>query len=249
MSDVVGRKTGCAEEFAEQLAGRLSGRLYRVVLFGSVAKGTADVDSDVDVLVVVDRVSEDVKNIVAEVAFQVGLSCGEAIEYVLMGLEEYRSRDPDNPFIYEVERWGRVLYEDPEPEMRRALRLVELAEEYYSYAEKCRQNLMYRAAIDLGQNAVELLLKALVLFRGGALPRTHGGCIQRFGELYVLTGEVDRGIVSKLYRVLDLRNRARYDPDYTPSEVDTDEVFQMYRELRDIARRILSRESTRAEKP
>jgi len=135
-----------------------------------------------------------------------------------------------------------VLYEDPEPEIRRALRLVELAEEYYSYAEKCRQNLMYRAAIDLGQNAIELLLKALILLRGGALPRTHGGYIQRFGELYVLTGEVNREIVSKLYRVLDLRNRARYDPDYTPSEVDADEVLQMYRELRDIARRILNRE-------
>jgi len=244
MSDVVGHKAGCAKEFAEHLAEKLGGRLYKVVLFGSVAKGTADVDSDVDVLVVVDRVSEDVKNIVAEAAFQVGLSCGEAIEYILMDLEEYRSRDLDNPFIYEVERWGRVLYEDPEPEMRRALRLAELAEEYYSYAERCRQNLMYRAAIDLGQNAVELLLKALILFRGETLPRTHGGCIQRFGELYVLTGEVDRGIVTKLYRVLDLRNRARYDPDYTPSEADADEVLQIYRELRNIARRILSMEST-----
>jgi len=105
--DVIERKASCAEEFAGQLTSRLSGRLYRVVLFGSVAKGTADVDSDVDVLVVVDRVSGDVEKIVAETAFQVGLRCGEAIEYILMSLEEYRSRDPDNPFIYEVERWVR----------------------------------------------------------------------------------------------------------------------------------------------
>jgi len=249
VSDVVRRKAGYAEAFTEHLVSRLGGRLYRVVLFGSVAKGTADADSDVDVLVVVDRVSEDVEKIAAEAAFEVGLECGEAIEYILMGLEEYRSRDPDNPFIYEVEKWGRVLYEDPASDVRRALRLVELAEEYYSYAEKCRQGMMYRAAIDLGQNAVELLLKALILARGGSLPRSHGGYIQRFGELYVLTGEVDREIVSKLYRVLELRNKARYDPDYNPSETDVDEVLQAYRELRDIARRILSSESTRAEKP
>lgn len=249
MSDAIKRKVGCAEEFAEQLIERLGGRLYKAVLFGSVAKGTADADSDIDVLVVVDRVSEDVKKIVAETAFQVGLRCGETIEYILMDLEEYRSRDPDNPFIYEVERWGKVLYEDPESGVRRALKLIELAEEYYSYAERCRQGMMYRAAIDLGQNAVELLLKALILARGGSLPRSHGGYIQRFGELYVLTGEVDRGIVSKLYRVLELRNKARYDPDYNPSEADVDEVLQAYRELRDIARRIPSSESTRAEKP
>jgi len=114
MGGVVERKAGCAKEFADRLAERLGGRLYRVVLFGSVAKGTADADSDVDVLVVVDGVSEDVRNTVAETAFQVGISCGEAVEYVLMDLGEYRSRDPDNPFIYEVEKWGRVLYEDPE---------------------------------------------------------------------------------------------------------------------------------------
>jgi len=97
MGDVIERKASCAEEFAGQLINRLSGRLYRVVLFGSVAKGTADADSDVDVLVVVDRVSEDVKKIVAETAFQVGLRCGEAIEYILMSLEEYRGKDPRQP--------------------------------------------------------------------------------------------------------------------------------------------------------
>jgi len=94
VSSVVERKAGCAKEFADRLAERLRGRLYKVVLFGSVAKGTADVDSDVDVLIVVDRVSRDVEKIVAETAFQVGLRCGEAIEYILMSLEEYKSGIP-----------------------------------------------------------------------------------------------------------------------------------------------------------
>jgi hypothetical protein len=37
----------------------------------------------------------------------------------------------DNPFIYEVERYGRALYYDPVPEKERVRRLLELAEEYY----------------------------------------------------------------------------------------------------------------------
>jgi len=242
MGDVLKRKIDCAKEFVEQILRRLGGRVYKVVLFGSVAKGTADADSDVDVLVVVDNATEDVREVVAEASFQVGLKYNESVEYLVMGLEEYKSRGLDNPLIYEVERWGEVLYEDPEPEVRRALKLVELAEEYYGYAERCMQSLMYRAAVDLGQNAVELLLKASILARGGPLPRTHGGYIQKFGELYVLSGKVGREVVSKLYRALELRNRARYDPDYSPSETDVAEVLQLYRELKDVVGRMLSRE-------
>jgi len=238
---MLSRKIGCAKEFTEQILKELGGRVCKVVLFGSVAKGTADADSDIDVLVVVDSVAEDVRRVVAGASFQAGLRYNESIEYMLMDLEEYRSRGPDDPFVYEVERWGRVLYEDPESERQRALKLVELAEEYYNYAEKCGRNLMYRAAIDLGQNAIELLLKASILAKGEPLPRTHGGYIHKFGELYVLPGEVRREILSKLYRVLELRNRARYDPDYNPSEMDVTEALQLYKELRNIAKEIVNK--------
>jgi uncharacterized protein (UPF0332 family) len=95
--------------------------------------------------------------------------------------------------------------------------------------------------VDLGQNAVELLLKAMILAKGGALPRSHGGYIQRFGELYVVPGEVSRDIVPKLYRALETRNRARYDPEYAPTEDDASSVLQTYRELREIALRTLER--------
>jgi predicted nucleotidyltransferase len=160
---VIERKAGCAKEFTELLAQKLGSRLVKVVLFGSVAKGFADASSDVDVLVVVDRVSDDVRSAVAEVAFDVSVRFGEPIEYIVMGLEEYRAKSLDNPFIYEVERFGRVLYHDPKPEEEMVKKLLRLADEYYSYAVKCAQQLMYRPAIDLSQNAVELLLKALIL--------------------------------------------------------------------------------------
>jgi len=47
----------------------------------------------------------------------------------------------------------------------------------------------------LGQNTVGLLLKVLILARGGDLPGSYGGYIQRFGELYVLLGEVNRDCI------------------------------------------------------
>jgi uncharacterized protein (UPF0332 family) len=98
---------------------------------------------------------------------------------------------------------------------------------------------MYRTAIDLGQNAVELVLKTLILVKGEALPRSHGGCIHKFGELYVVKGEVDREIITRVYRALELRNKARYDPDYEPIKAEVNEVLQVYKEIREIVCKIL----------
>jgi predicted nucleotidyltransferase len=100
------RKVECAREFTELLACRLKGRLIKVVLFGSVAKGSCRVDSDVDLLIVVDRVSEDLKRIIAESAFEASLEFQEPLEYIVMELEECKARGLDNPFVYEVEHYG-----------------------------------------------------------------------------------------------------------------------------------------------
>ena len=217
----------------------MKGKLFKVILFGSVAKGLSDVDSDVDLLVVVDRVTDEVRRVVAETAFEVSTRWREPVEYIIMDLEEYRAKSFGNPFTYEVERYGRLLYRDPKPEEEMVKKLIELAEECYGYSLRCVQQLMYRPAIDLGQNAIELVLKALILAKGEALPRSHGGYIHKFGEIYVLRGEVGRDIIAKLYRALELRNKARYDPEYSPTEADAGEVIRTYEELREVARRVI----------
>jgi len=85
-----------------------------VVLFGSMARGLAGADSDIDVLIVVDSVTENIRRAAVDALFQAGLRYGESIEYIIMSTEEYRSRSYDNSFIYEIERWGKALYERPE---------------------------------------------------------------------------------------------------------------------------------------
>jgi len=122
------RKIACARGFAELLASRLRGRLIKVVLLGSVAKGSCSADSDVDLLIVVDRVDGDVKRVIAESAFEASVEFREPIEYVVMGLEEYTAKGLDNPFIYEVERYGKLLYYDPKPGKERVRKLLDLAE-------------------------------------------------------------------------------------------------------------------------
>jgi predicted nucleotidyltransferase len=70
-----------AKEFVKLLAGKLKGRLIKIVLSGSVAKGSCSADSDVNLLIVVDRVDEDVERIIAESAFEASVEFREPIEY------------------------------------------------------------------------------------------------------------------------------------------------------------------------
>jgi hypothetical protein len=76
---------------------------------------------------------------------------------------------------------------------------------------------MYRPAIDLGQNAVELVLKTLILVKG----------------------EVEREIITRVYRVLKLRNKAGYDPDHEPIKAEVSEALQVCKEIREIVYKIL----------
>lgn len=232
---------GCAKAFSRSVAEVFKGRVYRVVLFGSLAKGLAEADSDIDVLVILDNVQDIDSDRLAELALYTSLECGEPIEYVVMSVEEYRLKEADSPFIGEVKRWGMILYEDSGVEISRALKLVDLAMEYYDFSVRARDSLMYRAAIDLGHNAVELLVKALIMVRGEPLPRTHGGYIKRFSEIYLSSNLVNREVVVRLYRVLALWNKAGYDPDYNPTVDDVEYVLTTFNKLREVVRRILGR--------
>jgi predicted nucleotidyltransferase len=98
-------KMGCAKAFSGSVAEVFEGRVYRVVLFGSLAKGLAEADSGIDVLAILDNVQVVDSSRLAELALNTDLECGEPIEYVLMSVEEYRLKEADSPFISEVERW------------------------------------------------------------------------------------------------------------------------------------------------
>jgi predicted nucleotidyltransferase len=74
------RKINCSKEFVEILAQRLKERLFKVVLFGSVAKGSGNADSDIDLLVVVDQITNDIRKAVAETAFEASIRSGEPID-------------------------------------------------------------------------------------------------------------------------------------------------------------------------
>lgn len=103
-----------ARRFAEALKLRLGDQLHAVVLYGSVAKGTAHDQSDIDLLVVAEE-PDKAFDITGEIAYELDFRQGfqtftTPLELSPDQLENYvRSGDP---FLERVLGEGRVLYDD-----------------------------------------------------------------------------------------------------------------------------------------
>ena len=95
-------------EFVKKAVDKYSDRIHSIILFGSVARGEAKEDSDVDILVVGDVSLEEL----VDISFPILLKYGELISAKNMKKEylEYLTKEGYS-FVRNVMREGVVLYE------------------------------------------------------------------------------------------------------------------------------------------
>ena len=94
--------------FGEELKRRLKDRLVKIILFGSYAKGLADVDSDVDVLIIHSHPDPDKElEIMVDAALRTTLKHDIPLEPIAMTLHEYNKK---SLFTIEVGRTDEVIY-------------------------------------------------------------------------------------------------------------------------------------------
>ena len=218
-STILKLKRNAAEDFAKTLvASEIGERVIKVVLFGSVAKGEAKKESDIDLLVIASGNLDKVRDVSAEVSFQTWLKFHEGVEPLIYCIDTLRFSN--SIFLDHALRKGQEVFS-----VREEKRLKEEARDYLSlatqYLSSAKRNLSvgdHRVAIDVAYNSAELCAKALIFLKGAEIPGSHGGTVNRFGELYAQSGEVPKELGRNLNRNLELRNRARYDlhADITP---------------------------------
>ena len=229
-------------EFINRLKDRISGKIVNVYLFGSVAKRTAKPESDVDVLVVYKDASSDlVLDVVCEIAFDIALERGVLIQPILMTVDEFEQQVGSSPLLWEVLTAGYPIYSsDVSTEWKLDFKAyLRLAEEYLSYAIDAYSEGRIRLAIDTGYNAIELLVKALIIKKGVSLASSHSGVVQQFGELYVKTGELERDLGKTIHKSLVLRGQARYVPSAQLKKEDAELVIDTGRKMIGIGRKEL----------
>jgi uncharacterized protein (UPF0332 family)/predicted nucleotidyltransferase len=225
-------KKDAAKDFTKiLLASDIGGEVIKVILFGSVAKEEAKEESDIDLLVIASGSLDKVRDASAEASFQTWLKFHQGVEPLVYCIDSLRFRN--STFLEEVLRRGQEVFSVSEDE-----RLKKEAGDYLSlseqYLDSARRNLSegdFLVAIDVAYNSAELCTKALILLKKDNIPGSHGGVVNRFGELYVQSGEVPKGLGRSLNRHLELRNRARYDPHAEITPEGAKRVIDMAEEI------------------
>jgi len=210
---ILGLKKDAAKDFTQiLLASDIGGEVIKVILFGSVAKEEAKEESDIDLLVIASGNLDKVRDAAAEASFHTWLKFHQGVEPIVYCVDSLRFGN--SMFLEQAFRKGQEVFSVTEDERlnKEARDYLALAEQYLGSAKRNLSEGDFRVAIDVAYNSAELCAKALIFLRGAEIPGSHGGVVNRFGELYVQSGEVPKGLGRSLNRHLELRNRARYDP-------------------------------------
>lgn len=84
-------------------------------------------------------------------------------------------------------------------------------------------------------------MKGFLVTKISDLPGSHGGIAQRFGELFIKSGEIAREVGRRLNQSLELRNAARYKFTTKISKEDANFVLSLAEDLINLLEKRLSK--------
>ncbi|MBI4499211.1 MAG: nucleotidyltransferase domain-containing protein [Chloroflexi bacterium] len=223
-----------AKAFAERVLGELDGAIQAVVLYGSVARGEATPESDVDLFIVTPQ-PQGIWSAVGDIAHNISAQHGYRPSLVPYAVDVRHIEDLvrlGSPYLRDVLNEGRILYDDGTfaklrqeilsapywrymtaahpPEFARDTLLQ--ADEMLEQARLLLQHGHLRGVADRAYYAMFHAATAAVSQEVPRLPRTHDGLKTLFSLHFVATGRVARDAGSDLDDALRLRLAATYNP-------------------------------------
>ncbi len=230
-----------AEDFARRVRTALGDRVGSIVLYGSVARGEAKPDSDVDVLVVGsadDSIGREIRNVQFDQAQETGYQFfvettaydrSEFLKFLKLGSPLIMNIIEDGVVLYDTGIFSKARADsarmsDSEIEVmmeRRVTRFLELADEALGDAEYSLDRGSLRNAAGRAYYAMFYAASAALARTDSRPPRTHGGVANQFGLRYVTTGMFDATLAGALGETYELRRQSDYqlEVDFTESDV------------------------------
>jgi len=221
------------------LAGDAADKIVKIILFGSWAKHTETPASDIDVLIVAAN-GKSVEKSLMDTVYDFMIQHNAPLEVITASIDDLFFGH--EYFLQNITGYGVEVYSMEKDQIKKMMLvdLADLAEEYLDSAREVLSRNRWRLGIDAAYNAAELAAKALILLKQDDLPGSHGGVVSLFGQLYVLSGEIDKELGRSFNLALKLRNEARYKPNAIISPENARYVINLAEELLKFARSMIS---------
>ena len=240
-----------AEDFARRVRAALGEQVDAIVLYGSVARGEAGPDSDVDVLIVGsgdESIDKAIRRAESDQTRETGYRF--FVETTTYDRNEFLElRRLGSPLVMNILEDGVVLYDtgifsrmradsaqmsDEEIKgmmARRVVRFLELADEALTTAEFNLDRGLLRAAANRAYYAMFYAASAAVAQTDSRPPRTHGGVANQFGLRYVTAGLFDATLAATLGETYELRRQSDYQLYVDFAENDVAAAVETAREF------------------
>jgi len=210
--DLYGR---VAREFARRATERFGAAIHAVVLYGSVARHSAGADSDIDLLVLVER-EDGLRDVMHDVSYALDEENDYAtsLSPLVMNVERLeRLRQGAYPIASEIIRQGEVIYDDgtfirwrelgpvtPGPESEYVSAQLKEADQMLADAELLQENGRLSSAADRAYYAMWHAAEAALGFRGVEPAGNHRGIVSQLGEDLIQTGALEKSVSEYLTR-------------------------------------------------
>ncbi len=216
-----------AHKFAQLVRQRLPDSIHSIVLYGSVARGSAGADSDIDVLVLADdpRAAADPLSDMREELYEENDYRGYVSSLTMTPQHLEELRRGGFPIAGHIIEDGIALFDDGTFAQWRELgpmttpgeeyikNRLALAAEMMRDAESMLDQEAWRSAIDRGYYAMLHSAEAALAMYGVEPARTHDGLRSQFGERLVKPGILQKRFGTELAEAHGLRLEATYEAE------------------------------------
>jgi len=215
------------EEFKRRLLAELPGQVKDIILFGSKVRGDAHPGSDIDLLVIVDRKTPEVDDVISEITADILLEKRidvSALDFTTDQIAELTAIG--TPFIRNVADEGIVLKGGPivvgkgDP-AKVAQGFIESAHERLRAAKLMRRESLFGEAMSLVYYAFLDAADAALAARS-IRTKSHAGTIDLFSLHFIKPGLVDAKYSGWFKQARKFRLEADYERkrDFTPDQVN-----------------------------
>jgi predicted nucleotidyltransferase len=104
----MGMKPGALERFVEEIKKKYGKRIKKVILFGSYARGEQTLESDIDILILIDKEDFRLRRAIVDLSFDYFLKYRVDISPKVISKEDFKE-NLQYPFMKAVEEEGKAL--------------------------------------------------------------------------------------------------------------------------------------------